>query len=78
MQPADVLVVLAHEDDELGFSGTLAQLAQSGKGIQVVYATNGSQGMDLSGQGLSNDALGEARSTEAAQALKPLNITRRP
>lgn len=75
---ADVLVVLAHPDDELAFSGTLEELVRIGKSVQVVYATNGSAGQDVSGHGLANDALGETRSTEAAQALKPLKVPRPP
>jgi LmbE family N-acetylglucosaminyl deacetylase len=78
VKPADVLVVLAHPDDELLLSGTIEQLAQSGKSVQMVYATDGSMGQDVSGRNQSDDVLGETRSQETAQASKALNITRKP
>jgi LmbE family N-acetylglucosaminyl deacetylase len=78
VKPADVLVVLAHPDDELLMSGTIEQLAQSGKSVQLLYATNGSEGRDVSGRNLSDDLLGETRSEEAIQASKPLNVHRPP
>jgi LmbE family N-acetylglucosaminyl deacetylase len=79
LPPADVLVVLAHPDDEIaGLSGTIDQLARSGKSVQVVYATNGSGGEDVSGRNLSDDVLGDVRSYEAVQAARSLNAERPP
>jgi len=75
---ADVLVVLAHPDDEIFLSGTMAKLAQAGKSIQTVYVTNGKAGEDVSGQQLTGDALGMARSAEVARALADLGINRPP
>ncbi|MEB3287235.1 MAG: PIG-L family deacetylase [Vampirovibrionales bacterium] len=76
--PADVLVVLAHPDDEIFLSGTAAKLAKEGKRVQFVYATNGKAGEDVSGRGFSGDILGVERSFEASRALQKLGVNRPP
>jgi LmbE family N-acetylglucosaminyl deacetylase len=75
---ADVLVTLAHPDDETLLSGTLRQLHNQGRSIQVVYVTDGKAGRDVSGRGLSGDMLGHARRMEVVQSLQSLGITRKP
>lgn len=75
---ADVVVVLAHPDDEVFISGTLYQLAQQGKRVQVVYASDGNRGRDVSGHRYTGDVLGHARQGEARDAIQRLNIEREP
>lgn len=71
---ADVLVVVAHEDDEVMIAGYLAKLAQDDhKKIAVVYVTNG----DAGGNAVGNEAgaaLGQLRQMEARRALGKLGI----
>jgi LmbE family N-acetylglucosaminyl deacetylase len=71
---ADVLVEVAHEDDEVMIAGYLAKLAQDEhKRIAVVYVTNG----DAGGNAVGNEAgaaLGQLRQMEARRALESLGI----
>jgi LmbE family N-acetylglucosaminyl deacetylase len=71
---ADVLVVVAHEDDEVMIAGYLAKLAQDEhKRIAVVYVTNGDGG----GNAVGNEAgaaLGQERQMEARRALASIGI----
>jgi LmbE family N-acetylglucosaminyl deacetylase len=71
---ADVLVVVAHEDDEVMIAGYLAKLAQDEhKRIAVVYVTNGDGG----GNAVGNEAgaaLGEERQMEARRAVHSIGI----
>jgi LmbE family N-acetylglucosaminyl deacetylase len=71
---ADVLVVVAHEDDEVMIAGYLAKLAQDEhKRIAVVYVTNGNGG----GNAVGNEAgaaLGQERQMEARRALESIGI----
>jgi LmbE family N-acetylglucosaminyl deacetylase len=71
---ADVLVVVAHEDDEVMIAGYLAKLAQDEhKRIAVVYVTNGDGG----GNAVGNEAgaaLGQERQMEARRALESIGI----
>jgi LmbE family N-acetylglucosaminyl deacetylase len=71
---ADVLVVVAHEDDEVMIAGYLAKLAQDEhKRIAVVYVTNGDGG----GNAVGNEAaaaLGQERQMEARRALESIVI----
>src|SRR3954454_15243717 len=71
---ADVLVVVAHEDDEVMIAGYLAKLAQDEhKRIAVVYVTNGDGG----GNAVGNEAgaaLGQERQMEARRALTSIGI----
>lgn len=71
---ADLLVVVAHEDDEVMIAGYLAKLAQDEhKRIAFVYVTNGDGG----GNAVGNEAgaaLGQERQMEARRALESLGI----
>lgn len=71
---SDVLVVVAHEDDEVMIAGYLAKLAQDEhKRIAVVYVTNGDGG----GNAVGNEAgaaLGQERQMEARRALESIGI----
>jgi len=71
---ADLLVVVAHEDDEVMVAGYLAKLAQDEhKRIAVVYVTNG----DAGGNAVGNEAgaaLGQLRQMEARRALESVGI----
>jgi len=71
---ADVLVVVAHEDDEVMIAGYLAKLAlDEHKRIAVVYVTNGDGG----GNAVGNEAgaaLGQERQMEARRALESIGI----
>lgn len=75
---SNVLVVLAHPDDETWMSGTLARLNAEGHSVQVVYASSGDKGRDASGAGLSDKRLANAREQEAIRALKSLGINSAP
>ncbi|MBS1806019.1 MAG: PIG-L family deacetylase [Acidobacteria bacterium] len=71
---ADVLVVVAHEDDEVMIAGYLAKLAQDDhKRIAVVYVTNGDGGGNAVGNE-SGAALGQERQMEARRALGSIGI----
>jgi LmbE family N-acetylglucosaminyl deacetylase len=71
---ADVLVVVAHEDDEVMIAGYLAKLTvDEHKRIAVVYVTNG----DAGGNAVGNEAgaaLGQERQMEARRALASIGI----
>tara|TARA_B100000745_G_scaffold204784_1_gene135249 strand:+ start:104 stop:871 length:768 start_codon:yes stop_codon:yes gene_type:complete len=71
-----VLVLLAHPDDETWISGTLARWADQGQSLQLVYVTSGDAGKDRSGQGLSGAELAVVREQEARKALDILGIER--
>ena len=78
IREADVLVVLAHPDDEFFFSGTIARLIQSGYTIQFVYLTSGGNANDDSGRSLKGQALAKEREYELRAALKNLGVDRLP
>ena len=71
---ADVLVVVAHPDDDVLISGYLARLSlDEGKKIAVIYCTSGDGG----GNSVGNEAgaaLGQLRVMEARRAMGSLNI----
>lgn len=71
---ADVLVVVAHEDDEVMIAGYLAKLSQDEhKHISVVYVTNGDGGGNAVGNEAGN-ALGQERQIEARRALATIGV----
>lgn len=78
LEPADILVVFAHPDDETFATGTFTKLSANGKRIQLVYATSGDAGGDRTGQGLKGDALGRHRESEMVQASQILNVSAEP
>jgi LmbE family N-acetylglucosaminyl deacetylase len=57
LAPVDILAVFAHPDYETFASGTFTKLSANGQRIQLVYATSGHAGGDLTGQGLKGEAL---------------------
>jgi LmbE family N-acetylglucosaminyl deacetylase len=71
---ADLLLVVAHEDDDVMIAGYLAKLAQDEhKRIAVVYVTDG----DAGGNAVGNEAgaaLGQLRQMEARRALQSIGI----
>jgi LmbE family N-acetylglucosaminyl deacetylase len=77
--PADVLVVLAHPDDEFFMSGTIAKLARNNISIQLIYLTSGDKGPDDSGRNLEGTrAFTKEREYELYSSLKTLGIDRLP
>jgi len=70
---ADVLLVVAHPDDETGVSAYLAQLLDQGKKVAAVYLTRGEAGHNNMGRerGVS---LGAEREMELRHALTQLGI----
>lgn len=70
----DILVVVAHPDDESGVSAYLArEVFDAGKRVAVIYATEGDAGRNREGgeQGL---ALGAIRQMETRAALASLGV----
>lgn len=74
LKPADVLVVLAHPDDELMMLGTLNKLSSQGYRVQMVYASSGCQGVDRTNRGLRGSALAEVREDEQVKALNRVGV----
>jgi LmbE family N-acetylglucosaminyl deacetylase len=70
---ADVLLIVAHPDDETGVSAYLAQLLDQGKHVAAVYLTHGEAGHNNMGRerGIS---LGLAREMELRHALTQLGV----
>lgn len=70
---ADVLLVVAHPDDETGVSAYLVQLLDQGKKVAAVCMTRGEAGHNNMGpeRGIS---LGAAREMELRHALTQLGI----
>jgi LmbE family N-acetylglucosaminyl deacetylase len=70
---ADILLVVAHPDDEGAATPYLARAVDEGKRVAVAYGTRGSSGANEAGaeQGA---ALGDIREIEARRALSTLGI----
>ena len=70
---ADILVVVAHPDDETMVAGYLARAIDQGKRVAVVFCTRGQSGGNMVGaeQGL---ALAMERTMEARRAMATLGI----
>ncbi len=70
---ADILVVVAHPDDETMVAGYLARAIDQGKRVAVVFCTRGQSGGNMVGaeQGL---ALAMVRTMEARRAMAALGI----
>src|SRR5437764_13049403 len=60
---ADVLLIVAHPDDETGAVAYLAQLMDQGKRVAAVYLTHGEAGHSNMGRERAG-SLGAARETE--------------
>src|SRR5580704_12133187 len=70
----DILVVVAHPDDEGAATPYLARAIDEGKRVAVVYTTRGSSGANEVGSEQAG-ALGEIREIEARRANAFLGIT---
>ncbi len=71
---ADILVVVAHPDDEAAVTPYVARALDGHKRIAVVFGTRGSSGSNEAGAEQAA-ALGEVREIEARNALTTLGIT---
>ena len=71
---ADILVVVAHPDDEGAATPYLARAIDEGKRVAVVYGTSGGNGGNEAGSEQAA-ALGEIRQIEARRANAYLGIT---
>jgi LmbE family N-acetylglucosaminyl deacetylase len=71
---ADILLVVAHPDDEGAATAYLARAIDEGKRVAVVYGTHGSSGGNEMGAEQSA-ALGDIREIEARRANASLGIT---
>lgn len=76
--PYNVLVVVAHPDDETLISGTLAKLSSGGSNINIIYTTSGDDGPDKTGRKLWGEALGKEREKEAQKSLMQIGINNSP
>src|SRR5713226_42238 len=71
---ADILLVVAHPDDEGAATPYLARALDEGKRVAVVFGTHGSSGANEAGSEQAA-ALGAIREIEARRALATLGIT---
>jgi GlcNAc-PI de-N-acetylase len=72
---ADILVVVAHPDDETMVTGYLAKaIIDEHKRVAVIFATRGNSGGDATGQEQAA-ALGDEREIEAHRALSVLGVS---
>src|SRR6202048_746928 len=71
---ADILLVVAHPDDEGAATAYLARAIDEGKRVGVVYGTRGSSGANEAGAEQAA-ALGAIREIEARRALATIGIT---
>lgn len=71
---ADILLVVAHPDDEQAVTPYLARAVDEHKRVAVLYCTRGDGGHDLQGTATSM-ALADEREMEARGALRSLGIT---
>src|ERR1700719_3102235 len=71
---ADILLVVAHPDDEGAATPYLARALEEGKHVAVAFGTRGSSGANEAGAEQAA-ALGAIREIEARRALTPLGIT---
>ena len=71
---ADILLVVAHPDDESAATPYLARAIDEGKRVAVAYGTCGSSGANEAGSEQAS-ALGAIREIEARRALNTLGIT---
>ena len=70
---ADVLLIVAHPDDETGVSAYLAQLLDQGKRVAAVYLTRGEAGHNNMGRERAA-SLGAVREMELRHALTELGV----
>jgi LmbE family N-acetylglucosaminyl deacetylase len=70
---ADVLLIVAHPDDETAVSAYLAQLLDQGKRVAAVYLTHGEAGHNNMGRE-RGPSLGAAREMELRHAMSQLGV----
>src|SRR5215468_135967 len=70
---SDVLLVVAHPDDESGVSAYLAQLLDQGKKVSAVYLTHGEAGHNNMGRE-RGPSLGVVREMELRHAMTVLGV----
>lgn len=70
---ADVLLIVAHPDDETGVSAYLAQLLDQGKRVAAVYLTHGEAGHNNMGRE-RGPSLGAVREMELRHAMAQLGV----
>jgi len=70
---ADVLLIVAHPDDETGVSAYLAQLLDQGKRVAAVYLTHGEAGHNNMGRE-RGPSLGAVREMELRAAMAQLGV----
>jgi LmbE family N-acetylglucosaminyl deacetylase len=70
----DILVVVAHPDDDIEVAAYSAKAIEQGKRVAVVYATRGNSGGNAAGQEQAK-ALADVREIEARQSLASYGIT---
>jgi LmbE family N-acetylglucosaminyl deacetylase len=70
---ADVLLIVAHPDDETGATAYLAQLMDQGKRVAAVYLTHGEAGHNNMGRERAA-SLGIAREMELRHALSSVGV----
>lgn len=70
-EPQQVLVVVAHPDDELFMAPAIASLSRQGHRVSIIFATMGDQGPGVSSLA-KGAALGEVRRGEAACSARAL------
>jgi len=70
---ADVLLIVAHPDDETGVSAYLAQLLDQGKKVAAVYTTHGEAGHNNMGRE-RGPSLGASREMELRHAMAELGV----
>ena len=75
-EPQQVLVVVAHPDDELFMAPAIASFARQGHAVSILFATIGDQGPGVSSLA-KGAALGEVRRGEATCSAKALGAEAR-
>jgi len=70
---ADLLLIVAHPDDESGVSAYLAQLLDQGKKVEAVYVTHGEAGHNNMGSE-RGPSLGLVREMELRHAMAQLGV----
>ena len=70
---ADLLLIVAHPDDETGVSAYLAQLLDQGKRVAAVYLTHGEAGHNNMGRE-RGPSLGVVREMELRHAMTQLGV----
>lgn len=80
LKPADVLVVLAHPDDEVCFFGFIAKMIkQNKKTVQLVYTTSGENGRDIRNKiPRFSPKMKKVREIELKKSLEKLGLQRDP